>query len=805
MSFNINDFSAKLNQTGVAKSNLFLVEITPPSGLAEESRHMTFMCKSVSVPGINIESAATSNNPIGPPEVVFHKIGKDPLSTQFIVDSDFRVLKFFHRWVQAIVNYNIGQGSFAEDSGGKLPYQFGYKSEYGGTVSITVFSEHQTDRYYRYTFTEAFPRTLSGTEHSWDNTAEVFTLPVSFAYSHMSVDGVESGTVTSQSGQGVGVESYSPSFQSVVQTIRQIDRAQALQNIVDEVTKIAMAYDKPKVTDSLPDVYYISETGDQTVDVSAVFENAQGGVWSTNSSLAKISQDGIITISTDDITPTTTITATYKNEYGEDTAGFDMTVGPPAPLAIGTIEDQFFPRLSGTIEIDIVPYFYDSSTGVWDVTGTGATIDQSGILYIDTSSSMTGETISVTLTNETGADTQEFVLNITEAVPELIDPIQNVEINYFEQPRIYDISSNFLAEGGVWSLSGSDASIDQYGIVTIQNTPERVNSPIVVRYTNSNGVAEGGFSVNVRKEISTDSSYDGFVTQDGNTLVTSANNQFTTVSPSFFSPESLFVNSEVGVWYEVGKNTFNTSIPGAVELASVDDSVNFIIDLSSGILYDGTDFTGSPEIISNPKFGDGDTGWVYTGDWTFNGGQAIGTNNTGGMGYLFTTNVLSSGKLYYSKVDVESISGTCRILVGNGNSTFLSEGINEFFTYQSGNLNLIIDMAPNASITINEISTKEVTGIPAIGGVTPPKYGTVNNVDYLNGTYVETLNWEAPEDKYTIGRVGAASLPIIDKNQNLNGPTNISYGDTVAYIAVNRDLTEIEEEKLRLYLEMLST
>jgi hypothetical protein len=805
MSFNINEFSAKLNQTGVAKSNLFLVEITPPSGFGEESRHMTFMCKSVSIPGINIESAATSNNPIGPPEVVFYKTGKDPLSAQFIVDSDFRVLKFFHRWMQRIVNYNIGQGSFAEDPSGKLPYQFGYRSEYAGTVSVTVFSEHQTDRYYRYTFTKAFPRTLSGTEHSWDNSAEVFTLPVSFAYSHMSVDGVESGTVTSQSGQGIGLESYSPSFQNIVQTIQQIDRAQALQNVVDTITKIAMAYDKPRVTASLPDVSYIAGTGDEIVDASSIFENAQGGVWSVNNPLVSISQDGIITIPTDDTVSTTTITVTYKNEYGQDTAGFDLTIGPPAPVANGTIEDKVFPRLYGIVEIDLIPYFYNSSTGVWDVTGTGATIDQSGVLYIDTSNSISGETIVVTLTNDTGSDTQEFILDVNSAVPELINTITDVEINYFEQPRVYDVSTNFLAEGGVWSVSGIGATIDQYGVVTIQNTPERNTSPVVVRYTNENGAAEGGFSVSAKKEISTDTAYQDFITQDGNSLITASNNQFMVLDESYFSPESLFENSEEGVWYEIEGNTFKNS-EGIVELSSVGDSGNLVIDLSSGIRYSDSEFTGTPELVTNFDFSSGSSGWTHTGNWSFVGGRAICDNSAGGsIVYLFQT-ALATDKLHVVRIDVESATGLSRVLIGNGNSGIpLSVGVNEFFGIQAGNSNIIIDVALGASVTINEISVKEVIGNPAIGGVSPPIYSSINNVAYLNGTNTETLNWDAPQGTYTIAKVGVISNPVIDKNQSLDGETNIhTIGDLVAYIAINRELTETEEEKLRLYLQMIS-
>jgi len=408
MTFSIRDFSAQVNKAGLAKSNIFLVEITPPSGLGADARQVMFMSKSVSIPGINLESGPVMNNPIGPPETVLHKIGKDPLSIQVMMDSNFTVNQFFHNWMQLIVNFNSGQG-VTNDAGGKMPYEFGYRSEYTGVVTVRVFSQHMKDIYYEYVFSGAFPTTISGTEHSWENAAEIITLPVAFTYNDMSVSGVGGGTVSEI---GVGSREYSPTYRNIVEKIRTSQETPAaVQNIVNQVATGIIAYNKPELVQPIADFTAYRGDGVVEYDVSESFENTQGGLWLVDGERVAINQGGILRVDTNEV-GTETVYVSYENEYGKALDTLDIIVEYMIPTVINTIPDQTILLGQPSRVIDVSEYFGVTEGGTWSVVGPSASIDQNGIVTLLTDVVVNDE-ITVTYTNASGSASTTFNISIT--------------------------------------------------------------------------------------------------------------------------------------------------------------------------------------------------------------------------------------------------------------------------------------------------------------------------------------------------------------------------------------------------------
>jgi len=245
MSFNISEFSAQVNKRGLAKSNLFVAQITlgKAGGTALQNnmsgqidtKELRFYCRSAALPEISIGTTPVRSRTTGPSEQRPSTFEYPPLSTVFMVDSDFAVLKFFHRWVQEIVNYDVEAGYASETPDGRIPYEFGYKDDYVCTLEITVFSENLSNRFYTYKFTNAFPISVGSIQTAWENGAEVMPLPVTFVYDELKVTGTDTG-VLGQRNSGNSLFGFLSSLNTFGQAIRGLRRPRSIQDAVNLFT-----------------------------------------------------------------------------------------------------------------------------------------------------------------------------------------------------------------------------------------------------------------------------------------------------------------------------------------------------------------------------------------------------------------------------------------------------------------------------------------------------------------------------------------------------------------------------------------
>lgn len=213
MAFNVNEFSAKINQLGLAQSNLFVARITVPDGDVNgqmDPGDLQFLCRTADIPDFTLGVTPFRPRGIGPAEQRPTTFDYGPLNLVFMVDSNFEVLKFYHRWMQKVVNYDVSGGSEAVTSNGTRAYEFGYRDEYAAVIDVKIFSDTTGDKFYEYRFQNAFPTTIGQITTAWENGAEVLLLPVTFAYDEMKVTGAESGTLGPVGGAGSRAGLQSP-------------------------------------------------------------------------------------------------------------------------------------------------------------------------------------------------------------------------------------------------------------------------------------------------------------------------------------------------------------------------------------------------------------------------------------------------------------------------------------------------------------------------------------------------------------------------------------------------------------------
>lgn len=239
MSFNINDFKSTLNKFGgPARKNLFAVEISQgPAGNANFNRDLRFFCQTASIPGLNLSVADYYPNGFGVKQSIPIAMGNDQFNAVFMLDSEHRVLSFFHEWIQQVINYNYSNGPFSQVRD-QLPFEVGYKKDFACDISIKHFSTSTAgDSYYEYTLHDAFPTQVSGIDASWADNDSFATATVNFAYAHLSVDSANTGNPNERFSRGTGLLQYINTLGTSGQTISQNSLPNTIQDAVNAFSR----------------------------------------------------------------------------------------------------------------------------------------------------------------------------------------------------------------------------------------------------------------------------------------------------------------------------------------------------------------------------------------------------------------------------------------------------------------------------------------------------------------------------------------------------------------------------------------
>jgi hypothetical protein len=243
MVFNINDFKAHVGNRGLAKNNLFYCAITVPTtlsntvGSAITSNELTFFCKSAQIPSFDLTTVSFRQHGYGKEFKRPMDFSTSSLPLIFMVDAEFGVMRYFHKWMQSIFNFNTGAVA-AEDVYRKLPNEFEYRDNYAARIELYVFSTNDVQKVYKYTFDKAYPVSIGTVDMSWENQAEVMALPVNFEYDSITLETIEYASIAPDLDRQNGLVSYISAINGIGQAINQIQRPQNIQDILLSFTNI---------------------------------------------------------------------------------------------------------------------------------------------------------------------------------------------------------------------------------------------------------------------------------------------------------------------------------------------------------------------------------------------------------------------------------------------------------------------------------------------------------------------------------------------------------------------------------------
>jgi hypothetical protein len=243
VSFNISEFKSRIDKYGgLARKNLFVVDITfngrntnitVPNFSQSDLR---FFCQSAILPGLNIQVQDYKPNGFGLPYSVPISLVPDQINLIFMLDSQHRVLNFFHQWMQKIINYDVSRGIFSQVNG-QLPYEIGYKTDYVSTLRLSFYST-DLNTHYEYTLLEAFPTQISPINVSWDENNSYATMTVNFSYSGIRVAGATEGNPSTDDARGNGLLQFINNVGRKSQLIKQNNLPKTIQDAIDRFTRV---------------------------------------------------------------------------------------------------------------------------------------------------------------------------------------------------------------------------------------------------------------------------------------------------------------------------------------------------------------------------------------------------------------------------------------------------------------------------------------------------------------------------------------------------------------------------------------
>lgn len=195
------NFLSEIRQSGVARTNMFDVVITPPkialsnSGVAQK---ISLFAEGAALPGRSIQQQEFSRFGYGPHEKFPYAVQFQDYTLQFIGDGRGEIYKFFYNWMNGIVrsDYRIETYGSQVDKGGKSAFEVEYRENYAVDIKLNVYNE-QNETIFTVTLTNAFPIQVPDVSLNWGESS-MMQFSVTFAFTQAILNNAEQPLKTSQ-------------------------------------------------------------------------------------------------------------------------------------------------------------------------------------------------------------------------------------------------------------------------------------------------------------------------------------------------------------------------------------------------------------------------------------------------------------------------------------------------------------------------------------------------------------------------------------------------------------------------------
>lgn len=227
----LGNFMSEIRAAGVARTNLFDVEITAPrvsAGNATASK-LSLFAEAAVLPGRTISTVDITRFGYGPQEKAPYSMQYNDVTLTFIGDGRGEIYKFFYNWMQGIVRGDYDVANPAKtDTWGKKAYEVEFKSEYATNISIRQYNE-QGDKIITNVLYDAFPISVPDVSLSWSDSS-MMQFSVTFAYlQNVVTDALAPAAVSKGGIQGLSTLQKLVKIGTAVQVIQGLKGTRGIQ------------------------------------------------------------------------------------------------------------------------------------------------------------------------------------------------------------------------------------------------------------------------------------------------------------------------------------------------------------------------------------------------------------------------------------------------------------------------------------------------------------------------------------------------------------------------------------------------
>ena len=246
----------------------------------------------------------------------------------------------------------------------------------------------------------------------------------------------------------------------------------------------------------------ISEGGTHLVTASDYFEGegVAYGAESSDIGVATVEVDGAAVTVTAVAAGSATVTVTAANAGGSAEQSFAVTVLPPAPAAVGSIEAATITE--GATHAVTASDYFEGEGATYTAESSDmefATVAVSGVTVTVTAVAAGSATVTVTATNSGGSAEQSFAVTVLPPAPAAVGSIEATTITEGGTHGVA-ASEYFVGEGVTYGAESSDAgvaSVEVDGAAVTVTAVVAGSATVTVTATNSGGSAEQSFAVTV--------------------------------------------------------------------------------------------------------------------------------------------------------------------------------------------------------------------------------------------------------------------------------------------------------------------
>lgn len=189
------DFIAEIKTKGIARTNRFTVDLTPPKALGENVKRMLLFCEKASLPGINIATAQART--YGELREMPYERLFDPVQLTFHVDRNMTIKTIFDEWMGYIVNPS--------------DRTMGYYSNYVTPMTIRV-QDLEDKTTYLVQLYEAYPKSIGTIALDAGQNNDTMRLDVTFNYKYWVATPVSTDPYTGLEKSAGGLTRYLNDF-----------------------------------------------------------------------------------------------------------------------------------------------------------------------------------------------------------------------------------------------------------------------------------------------------------------------------------------------------------------------------------------------------------------------------------------------------------------------------------------------------------------------------------------------------------------------------------------------------------------